>query len=165
MGYVGSYIWQIRQQHGWGTKPLLVPGVVIVIENADGQVLLGKRSDNNLWCTIGGATELGDTVLGTMQRELKEETNLTAEAYQVFGIMSDPNQAYIKYEHGDESYGIMTLFHVTQTTGELQATDAEHTHFAWFAPHEFPDADMMPVVRYILDMFMEYKKSGQFQLN
>lgn len=165
MGYVGSHIWQIRQQYGWGTKPLLVPGVAIVIENAAGQVLLGKRADNNLWSIIGGATELGDSLLTTMQKELKEETNLTAEAYQVFGIMSDPQQTYIKYDHGDELCGVDTLFHVTQTTGDLQATDAEHTGFAWFAPHELPVADMMPIAKYTLDMFLEYKKTGQFQLN
>mgnify|MGYP000408777801 FL=1 len=34
----------------------------IIIENENGQVLLGKRTDNHQWGYAGGSIELGETV-------------------------------------------------------------------------------------------------------
>ncbi len=165
MGYVGSYIWQIRHEHGWGTKPLLMPGVAMVIENDQQEILLGKRTDNQDWCVFGGGCELGDSVLTTMHKELKEETGLTAKDYVAFGIMSDPEQSYIKLDHGDEIYGVNTLFHVTGYTGDPHPADAEHSEIAWVAPADIPWDDLMPIAKHTLDAFFAYKKTGQFQLN
>ena len=45
-----------------GHAPLLQAAASIIIENENGQVLLGRRTDNHQWGYAGGSIELGETV-------------------------------------------------------------------------------------------------------
>lgn len=57
---MSNYIMDLRKVVGHA--PLLQAGASIIIENEDGQVLLGKRTDNHQWGYAGGSIELGETV-------------------------------------------------------------------------------------------------------
>ena len=59
---------------------LLQDGAVAIIENEKGEILLQRRSDNDLWGIPGGCQELGESFEETIIREIKEETNLDIEA-------------------------------------------------------------------------------------
>ena len=54
-----------------------VGATVVVLK--DNKILLNLRSDTKTWGIPGGAAELGETLEETAARELKEETDLTAE--------------------------------------------------------------------------------------
>ena len=57
---MSNYIMDLRKVVGHA--PLLQAAASIIIENENGQVLLGKRTDNHQWGYAGGSIELGETV-------------------------------------------------------------------------------------------------------
>ena len=59
-----------------GHDPILMCACGCLIFNEKGQVLLQKRSDDNLWGNPGGSMDIGETIYDTIIREIKEETNL-----------------------------------------------------------------------------------------
>ena len=52
----------------------LIPAASAIITNEHGEILLHRRSDNNLWALPGGTMEIGET------REMSGSTNYTASA-------------------------------------------------------------------------------------
>ena len=60
-----------------------VRGAGMIIVNSRGQILLGQRTDNMLWCTPGGHVEDGETFEEGALRELKEETGISAKNPQL----------------------------------------------------------------------------------
>ena len=57
---MSNYIMDLRKVVGHAT--LLQAAASIIIENENGQVLLGRRTDNHQWGYAGGSIELGETV-------------------------------------------------------------------------------------------------------
>ena len=57
---MSNYIMDLRKVVGHA--PLLQAAAGIIIENENGQVLLGRRTDNHQWGYAGGSIELGETV-------------------------------------------------------------------------------------------------------
>nr|MDQ3344522.1 NUDIX domain-containing protein [Actinomycetota bacterium] len=51
----------------------LVVAVSAVVTNDAGEILLHRRSDNELWSVPGGAMELGESISQAVAREVKEE--------------------------------------------------------------------------------------------
>ena len=72
-------------------------GVGLVVRNADGDVLLERRSDNGLWCLPGGRVEPGESLLQTALREAKEETGLTIVVTRLLGVDSGPEDRIVIY--------------------------------------------------------------------
>ena len=57
----------------------LVPSVNVVVTNAEGEILLIRRSDNDNWAIPGGAIDLGESLTQAAVRETKEETGIDCE--------------------------------------------------------------------------------------
>ena len=57
---MSNYIMDLRKVVGHA--PLLQAAASIIIENENGQVLLGRRTDIHQWGYAGGSIELGETV-------------------------------------------------------------------------------------------------------
>ena len=58
---------------------VIVAAASAVVVSADHKILLQKRIDNDLWSLPGGAMELGESIVQTTIREVKEESGLHAE--------------------------------------------------------------------------------------
>lgn len=80
-----SYISEMRKYIGHA--PMLAVGATVVVLK-DNKILLNLRSDTKTWGIPGGATELGETLEETAARELKEETDLTAERFTLLHLFS-----------------------------------------------------------------------------
>ena len=78
----------------------LVVAVSAVVTNDQGELLLQKRTDNELWGLPGGAMNIGESVGEAVIREVKEETTLDVEPTGVVGIYSDPGHV-IAYADGE----------------------------------------------------------------
>ena len=68
----------------------LVAAVTAVVVDDVGNVILQKRTDNELWGLPGGAVNIGESIAQAVVREVKEETALDVEPIGLVGIYSGP---------------------------------------------------------------------------
>ncbi|WP_202409876.1 NUDIX domain-containing protein [Halobacillus litoralis] len=61
-----DYVKELRKDVG--TKPLILPGAVVIIENDQQEILLQHRKDGG-WGLPGGLMELGESLEDTARRE------------------------------------------------------------------------------------------------
>lgn len=72
-------------------------GIGVMIQNKNGEVLLGLRQGSHgegEWCFPGGHLEFGETVFETAKREVKEETGLDADNFELVSVADE--MRYIK---------------------------------------------------------------------
>lgn len=102
------------------SRRILVTGGAI-IKDIYGRILLQKRSDYGDWGLPGGGMEAGETIEETMIREVKEETGLDVERYELFSIYTGARMKYT-YPDGNEVVFVMFLFQVeVDLDGKLAA--------------------------------------------
>ncbi|MGH3755160.1 MAG: NUDIX domain-containing protein [Pseudonocardiaceae bacterium] len=68
----------------------VVPSANVVVVNDEGALLVIHRTDNGNWALPGGALDLGESLVTTAVREVKEETGIDCEVSGLVGIYTDP---------------------------------------------------------------------------
>ena len=140
---MSGYIMDLRKIVGH--RPLLQVGASVILEDKQGRVLLQKRADNHCWGYPGGSTELDERVEDAAARELLEETGLTANSLELFGVFSGKELHYI-YPNGDEVSNVDIVFLCRDYAGELCCRDGESEELRFFAPGDLPDHLSPPIV-------------------
>ncbi|MFI5342550.1 MAG: NUDIX domain-containing protein [Candidatus Methylomirabilales bacterium] len=115
----------------------LRPSVAAVITDAEGKILLQRRSDNGLWGLPGGSVEIGESVCQAVLREVREETGLTVEVLRLIGVYSDPRCQIVRYPDNTVVHYISTLFGCRILSGTLTPCD-ETLDLRFFAPTALP---------------------------
>lgn len=133
---MGDYIKTMRKMIGHET--LLTVGCGAIIENRLGQILLQKRTDGDLWGIPGGIMEIGETFIETVKREVFEETHLTINHLELFGLYSGAN-GFARYENGDKVFSVQIIFRVTDYSGNIQS-DYESHDIKFFHSNNLPDS-------------------------
>ena len=144
---MSSYIMDLRKIVGH--RPLLQVGASVIVEDAQGRILLQLRKDNHLWGYAGGSVELDEVVEEAAKRELKEETGLTAHNLELFGVFSGKDTHYV-YPNGDEVSNIDIVFLCKEYSGDLVCQEDEVEALQFFAPDQIPDKISPPVLTPIL---------------
>jgi ADP-ribose pyrophosphatase YjhB (NUDIX family) len=121
------------------------PGVAAIIRDAEGRILLQRRSDNGLWGLPGGSVEIGESVRAAVVREVREETGLTVEVVRLVGVYSDPQVQIVRYPDGNVVHYISTLFACRMLAGTLQTCD-ETLELKFWDPADLPQ-DLLPMHR------------------
>lgn len=129
-----SYISEMRKHIGH--TPMLSVGATIVVLK-ENKILLNLRNDTKTWGIPGGAIELGETLEQTAARELKEETNLTADGFTFLHLFSG-NDFYFKYPNGDELYSVVALYLARDVKGLMMINDGESDNLKYFSKKELP---------------------------
>ena len=142
---MSSYIMDLRRFVGHA--PLLQCAGSVIIENSQGEILLGKRTDNHKWGYAGGSIELGETIEECAVRELKEETGLIADDLEFFMINSGEETHYI-YPNGDEVYNVEVVYICRNYHGELKPQEEEISELRFFSVNALPEISdpIRPVV-------------------
>lgn len=103
-------------------------GAGCVVINSEGQILLGKRTDNGMWSTPGGHVDQGEDFEEAARRELREEAGIVA---------TDAEEC-----HGGRYRGYDTKsFLVRSFKGKLKS-NGEMASLKFFDPHEIPWAEL-----------------------
>lgn len=153
-----TYVGQLRRI--MGSRPLLVPGARVVIENGAGEVLLQRRSDFGVWGVPGGNGEIGESLHDTAVREALEETSLRLSRLDFFGLCTSPELETVTFPNGDVCQFVIALFHCKEFEGEPRASDQKETlALGWFSPHALPN--MLPKMANTLRLFLHYKQTGR----
>lgn len=138
-----GYIMDLRKIVGH--RPLLQVGASVIVEDAQGRVLLQKRTDNHCWGYAGGSTELDERVEDAAARELLEETGLVANKLELFGVFSGPELHYI-YPNGDEVSNIDVVFLCRDYSGTLCCQQEESEALCFFEAGKLPVNLSPPIV-------------------
>ena len=138
-----GYIMDLRKTVGH--RPLLQVGASVIVEDAQGRVLLQKRTDNHCWGYAGGSTELDERVEDAAARELLEETGLVANKLKLFGVFSGPELHYI-YPNGDEVSNIDVVFLCRDYSGTLCCQQEESEALRFFEAGKLPEKLSPPIV-------------------
>lgn len=136
---ISPYIADLRAKIG--NALLMSPGVAAVIFNAQGEVLLQRRSDNGNWGLPGGAIDPGEEPADAVVREVFEETGLHVVPERVIGIFGGPD-LHFTYPNGDQIMVISITFGCRITGGELVINDDESLELRYFDPTQLPTSLM-----------------------
>lgn len=131
---------------------LLQDGAVGIIQNEKGEILLQRRSDNDLWGLPGGCQELGESYEETIIREIKEETNLDVDEkdLKLISLVSGKSRMR-KYPNGDVVINNTPLYYIEKYSGELKC-DEESKEMKFF------DLNNLPQNQHDPDLIEVYKK-------
>lgn len=119
-----------------GTDPLPLVGTTGFVTNADGHVLLGKRSDTGEWALPSGIVEPMEQPAVALGRELLEETGIIATVDHLIAVAAMDHE--VIYANGNRATYLDVLFGCNHVSGEPEPVDGENTDVAWFPLDDLP---------------------------
>ena len=127
-----------QNSNAYPARPIIGVGAIV---QKDGKVLLVKRGAEpsfGLWAIPGGTLQLGESLRECAERELLEETGITAKAEEcvyVFDYVERDAQGNIKYHF------VVVDFAAAYISGEPHGAD-DALEARWFAPGELEKIDV-----------------------
>ncbi|MCX4693009.1 NUDIX domain-containing protein [Streptomyces sp. NBC_01408] len=127
----------------------IVPAVTAFVVDDDGQILLERRSDNGRWGMPGGVQEIGESITGTVIREVLEETGVQVEVVGLVGVFTDPGHV-IAFSDGEVRQEFSLCFRARPLTSDIRVS-AESLAVRWVPRSEVESLDMSPTTRMRLE--------------
>ncbi|WP_329362347.1 NUDIX domain-containing protein [Streptomyces sp. NBC_00669] len=128
-----QFIQDIREKAG--NVLLLLPGVVMVVFDDRGRVLLNRRTDTGRWALISGIPDPGEQPAESAVREIQEETGVSAVVERVLSVFTNEP---VVYDNGDHAQYIDIVLRCRAVGGEARVNDDESLDVRWFALDELP---------------------------
>ena len=138
----------------------MVPSVNVVVTNADGDVLLIRRTDNQNWAVPGGAIDLGESMVQAAVRETKEESGIDCLITGLVGIYTDPKHV-ILYTSNGEARQEFSILLTARATGGVPTRSSESSEVRWVAREELGEYAMDRSMRLRIGHFLE-GRSGPY---
>ncbi|GAA4020912.1 NUDIX domain-containing protein [Allokutzneria multivorans] len=123
----------------------LKPAVSAVVLDAEGRLLLIRRTDNDRYAIPGGAQECGETVAQAVVREVEEETGVVVEVVSLVGIFSNPAHV-VAFPDGEVRQEFSMCFRAVPTGGHPRGS-SESKEVRWVAPEDLRSLDIHPSIR------------------
>jgi ADP-ribose pyrophosphatase YjhB (NUDIX family) len=120
-------------------------GAAAYLPNAEGKILLQRRSDNGRWGLPGGSVEIGEAVAEAVVREVEEETGLAVQVVRLVGVYSDPAFQVVRYPDGNVVHYVSLFFECRIVGGTLRTCE-ESLELEFFDPADLPE-DVLPMHR------------------
>ncbi|MGH3565115.1 MAG: NUDIX domain-containing protein [Pseudonocardia sp.] len=115
----------------------IVAAASVVVANGSGEILLHRRTDNDLWALPGGTMEFGESIADTAVREVYEETGLSVVPLYVIAVYSDPKHVFV-YDDGEVRQESSVCIACKIIGGDLRISD-ESTELEFVAPDDIAD--------------------------
>lgn len=163
MGYVGSYVWQVRQKAG--DMRLLTVTVDVVAVNGEGKIKIVYAPHVNGWAIAGGHAEYGDTWRTAALHELEEEAGIVARKEDLvpFAAMSGPKRIFQYQDGTTQPFTLCFLVKTWQSEG-IQTDTEEVPETKWVTVEEALEMQLTASTRALLLAYREYVRTGEFQM-
>jgi NAD+ diphosphatase len=128
--------------------PRLAPAIIVLVERGAEMLLArARRFPTDMYSTIAGFVEPGETLEEAVIREVHEETGITVKDICYFGSQPWP------FPHS-----LMIGFTATYAGGEIILGDDENMDAGWFTADNLPSLpSKMSIARKLIDCFLEKK--------
>ena len=142
---------------------LWLMGVSGYVQDAQGRVLLGRRSDTGEWAMVYGINEPGEEPVDTVAREVKEETGVDVIVTDLVSVKS--SRKVLTYANGDNTMYMDHLFLCRPDPNgntEPFVGDDESLEVGWFSPDALPEplaATTVERMGYVHD-YLRHKADG-----
>ena len=120
-----------------GTPVVVQTGASIIVEDAEGRILMQQRTDDDTWSYPGGRLEIDETVEDGARREVKEECGLEVGELELLGVFSGPELNHI-YPNGNEVWGVDIVYISRDYRGQLRSEDGEAKQMGFFPIDALP---------------------------
>lgn len=112
-------------------------GIGVMIQNKRGEVLLSQRKSSHgtgEWCFPGGHLEMGETLNECAAREVKEETDLDVEKFELISVADE-----MRYLESDGKHYVNIGIKAFYDGGEPKNTEPhKHEDWRWFSLDNLP---------------------------
>lgn len=135
------------------TANSVVPSSTAVVTDQRERIVMVRRRDNDLWALPGGGMDLGESIVQTAVREVKEETGLDVEVTGLVGIYTNPHHV-MAYDDGEVRQQFSLCFTTRLLGGEL-AVDTESTDIAWIPTDQVARLAMHPSMRLRITHYLD----------
>jgi 8-oxo-dGTP pyrophosphatase MutT (NUDIX family) len=125
----------IRLRSHIGHDMLWLPTATAVVLDAEGRVLLGRRSDTGNWAPPGGIIDPAEEPADAAVRETFEETGVVAIPERLVSVGVSPP---ITYRNGDRVQYLDHTFRCRAEGGEARVNDSESVEVGWFPLRALP---------------------------
>lgn len=119
----------------------VVPSANVVVVNDDDALLVIHRTDNDNWALPGGALDLGESLVTTAVREVKEETGIDCEVTGLVGIYTDPKHIIVYTSDGEARQEFSVLF-TARPTGGVPTPSSESREVLWVPRQQILELNM-----------------------
>lgn len=132
------------------------PAAAVALLNAEGNILLLRRRDNDKWTMPGGTLDFGESMTDCATREVREETGLNIRITGLIGTYTDP-QILIAYSDGEVRQEFTLVYGAEIESGELKIDD-ESKEYRWVPLSTALNLPLAESQRRRLQDVMEYRQ-------
>jgi ADP-ribose pyrophosphatase YjhB (NUDIX family) len=133
----------------------IVVAVTAFVLDESGRLLMIRRTDNDLYAIPGGAQEIGEAIVQTVVREVREETGILVEVIGFIGVYSDPEHV-VAFADGEVRQEFSLCFRARPVRGELR-TSSESKEVLWVERAKLDDLNIHPSIRLRIQHGLEYR--------
>lgn len=137
-----------------GQRPLILVAAGVLICNAAGDLLLQRRTDDQLWGIPGGSMEIGESTEETARREVWEETGLVVGRLQLFDVFSGANMYHV-YPNGDQVAIVSVVYQTVTMRDDMPVCGAESLELQYFTRVTLRTVPLSPPNKPIIERFLQ----------
>ncbi len=136
----------------------IVAAASAIVTNDKGEILVHRRTDNDLWALPGGGMEFGESITDTVVREVHEETGIRVTPKYVIAVYSDPKHVFA-YTDGEVRQEFSVCVACEAIDGELKISD-ESKELKFVHPRDLEQLAMHPRIRARVTDYLGGRKGG-----
>jgi ADP-ribose pyrophosphatase YjhB (NUDIX family) len=133
---------------------IVVAATAFILDESD-HLLMIRRTDNDLYAIPGGAQEIGEAIVQTVVREVREETGILVDVTGLIGVYSDPEHV-IAFTDGEVRQEFSLCFRARPVQGELR-TSSESKEALWVERAKLDDLNIHPSIKLRIQHGFEHR--------
>jgi 8-oxo-dGTP diphosphatase len=115
------------------TGPSITKAAALLLD-AKGRVLVVKSKKKDVWMSLGGKPEPGETLEDCVRREVKEEIGLEVTSAELF------TESPIEPAAGNEQITVKLYFFMIQAKGDIRLNPEDNiTEYKWISKQDFEE--------------------------